>query len=388
MRMVEASTSHLVIRDLVVGYGGTTVLPGLSLSVASGEMAALLGASGCGKTTLLRAIGGFLEVRAGAISVNGKTITSSAPEHRDMAMVFQSYALWPHMSVRQNVGYGLKLRAIPKAEVRRKVDHILEMLGLSAFSERSVTALSGGQRQRVALGRALAIEPSILLLDEPLSNLDAKIRHQVRHDLRAIQQRLGITSILVTHDREEAMVLADKIVVMEAGTIAQIGTPEEVFNHPVTAFVADFMGADNEIILDVARMNNEWQAREVETGVVTALPDGTVNTPGKWRALFRAEAASLHPLETPLSHGLSLPGQILQRTYPGGQYRYVVSFGTSSLLVNDPHRYEIGQAIGLLVPFSALHLFTCPSVSEHSEPKVLSPLSTTDQESSICALPA
>ena len=209
--------ASLTVDRVEVAYGPVRVLNGVSLEVAAGEFVALLGSSGCGKTTLLRAISGFVPVRAGAILVAGRDITRLSPERRNMAMVFQSYALWPHMTMAQNLAYGLRLRRVPRAARARRVQEITALLGLEGLADRPVTQLSGGQRQRVALGRALAINPKILLLDEPLSNLDARIRTTMRHEIKAIQQQVGITAIHVTHDREEAMVMADRIAIMNAG---------------------------------------------------------------------------------------------------------------------------------------------------------------------------
>ena len=225
-------SAGLEVTDLEVSYGDTQVLKRISLAVAGGEFVALLGPSGCGKTTLLRAISGFVPVASGRVAVAGREITHEPPDKRGMAMVFQSYALWPHMTTAQNLGYGLKLRRVAKPEIARRVADILAMLKLEGFGERNVTQLSGGQRQRVALGRALAVNPEVLLLDEPLSNLDARIREDVRHEIKALQAKLGITTIHVTHDREEAMVMADRIAILDAGRIAQLGAPEEVYNRP------------------------------------------------------------------------------------------------------------------------------------------------------------
>ncbi|MFM7347284.1 MAG: ABC transporter ATP-binding protein, partial [Tagaea sp.] len=205
-------SARLEIDRVEAAYPGTRVLKGVSLDVAPGEFVALLGSSGCGKTTLLRCVSGFVPVTGGAVRMGGRDITSEPPDTRDMAMVFQSYALWPHMTVAQNIGFGLRLRKKPRAEIARRVDEMLAMLKLDGLGARNVTQLSGGQRQRVALGRALAVDPQILLLDEPLSNLDARIREDVRHEIKALQRRLGITASHVTHDREEAMVMADRIV--------------------------------------------------------------------------------------------------------------------------------------------------------------------------------
>jgi putative spermidine/putrescine transport system ATP-binding protein len=200
--MGEVTGDALSVVEVEVAFGATRVLRGLSLDVAAGEFVALLGSSGCGKTTLLRAISGFAPVRSGRILVGGRNVTDAPPERRGMAMVFQSYALWPHMTTAHNIGYGLRLRGMKRPARARRVDEVLSLLGLAGLGERPVTQLSGGQRQRVALGRALAVNPGILLLDEPLSNLDARVRQSVRHEIKALQSQLGITAIHVTHDRE------------------------------------------------------------------------------------------------------------------------------------------------------------------------------------------
>ena len=256
---MRTTAVSLEIREASVFYGANRVLDRVSLSAAGGEFIALLGASGCGKTTLLRAICGFVGLASGSIVVGGQDVTRLSPEKRNIAMVFQSYALWPHMTVAQNIGYGLKLRHVRRAEIDARIDELLAMLHLDGLGERKVTALSGGQRQRVALGRALAISPQVLLLDEPLSNLDARIREDVRHEIKTLQQRLGITSVHVTHDRQEAMVMADRIVILNAGRIAQIGTPEEIYNRPVSPFVASFMGAANIVLLRLRSDGGVWR---------------------------------------------------------------------------------------------------------------------------------
>src|SRR5215469_2268024 len=246
-----SSASSLQVHEARVYYGSHCVLDRVSLSAEGGKFVALLGSSGCGKTTLLRAICGFVTVASGAISVGGRDITRLPPDKRNIAMVFQSYALWPHMTVAQNIAYGLRLRRVSRSEIARQIAELLTMLRLEGLGERKVTALSGGQRQRVALGRALVVNPQILLLDEPLSNLDARIREEVRHEIKTLQQTLGITTVHVTHDRQEAMVMADRIAILDAGRVAQIGTPEEVYNHPNSPFVASFMGAANVVPLQV-----------------------------------------------------------------------------------------------------------------------------------------
>ena len=358
--------ASLTVERVEVAFGPVSVLKGVSLQVAAGEFVALLGSSGCGKTTLLRAISGFVPVKSGAIRVADHEITKLPPERRDMAMVFQSYALWPHMTMAQNLAYGLRLRGVPRTERARRVQEIVALLGLDGLAERSVTQLSGGQRQRVALGRALAINPRILLLDEPLSNLDARIRATMRHEIKAIQQQVGITAIHVTHDREEAMVMADRIAIMEAGDIVQVGPPEEVYHRPATPFVAAFMGADNVIEVDVRRQNGAVQlaagAHHDSVCLPAAKPDGeglhladAVSGPAD--AHFRSEAASLISDGSSANDRLVLRGRIVQSSYPGGFYRYAVDVGEQQFMVNHPDRLGIGESVGISLPAAALHLY-------------------------------
>jgi ABC-type Fe3+/spermidine/putrescine transport system ATPase subunit len=350
-----ASTALDVV-DLEVSYGATPVLRSISLAVGAGEFVALLGPSGCGKTTLLRAVSGFVPVSAGRIAVGGRDITHAPPDKRGMAMVFQSYALWPHMTTAQNLGYGLKLRRVAKADIAKRVAEILAMLKLEGFGERNVTQLSGGQRQRVALGRALAVSPELLLLDEPLSNLDARIREEVRHEIKALQAKLGITTIHVTHDREEAMVMADRIAILDAGRIAQVGSPEEVYNRPNSPFVASFMGAGNRL---------ELQARPVDGGMRieagadndAALIPGAAMA-GPVIAYFRSEAARLGPADAAAPDRLLLRGRIVQASYPGGFYRYAVAVGQNQFMVDDSRRLPVGEAVGIGLPVSSLHFFS------------------------------
>jgi len=353
----------LDVRRLEVAYGGVQVLKGIDLAVAPGMFVALLGSSGCGKTTLLRAISGFVPVKAGEIRVDGDDITAQPPDKRGMAMVFQSYALWPHMTTAQNIGYGLKLRGLARDAIRRRVEEILAMLRLEGLGARMVTQLSGGQRQRVALGRALAINPAILLLDEPLSNLDARIREEVRHEIKALQQRLGITAIHVTHDREEAMVMADRIVVLDAGRIAQAGAPEEVYNRPVSPFVAGFMGAGNVIRLE-ARPSGDGLAiqpgahHSAATVARAALGPGIgPDHEGPVVAHFRSEAARLGAPDGGGDGALVLNGRVEQASYPGGHYRYAVAVGDLKVIVDAPQRLGVGEPVGIRLPAEALHLF-------------------------------
>lgn len=353
----------LEIDRITAAYGATPVLDALSLTVAKGELIALLGASGCGKTTLLRVLSGFHPAAAGRVRLNGQDITALPPEKRDTALVFQSYALWPHMSVAENIGYGLVLRKRPKAEIAARVTAVLARVGLAGFADRLVTQLSGGQRQRVALARAIVVNPALLLLDEPLSNLDARIRHQVRHEIKALQASLGLTAVLVTHDQEEAMIMADRIVVMNGGRIEQIGPPEDIYARPATAFVADFFGADNKIEADY-RLDGAEIHLTPAGGVPHNLPRDALRLPdalpphGCLALHFRAAAVALTaPDAPPDAAAITLPGTIRQRSYPGGTYRYAIALGSGALLVDHPNPLPEGAAVRVTLPAAALFAF-------------------------------
>jgi ABC-type Fe3+/spermidine/putrescine transport system ATPase subunit len=363
---MRAGSASLTVDRVAVSYGATKVLHEVSLDVAPGEFVALLGASGCGKTSLLRAISGFVRVVGGRIAVAGSDITHLPPDKRDMAMVFQSYALWPHMTVAGNLGYGLKLRGVARAARAARIDEILKLLALEGLADRPVTQLSGGQRQRVALGRALAINPRILLLDEPLSNLDSRIRQTVRHEIKALQQSLGITAIHVTHDREEAMVMADRIAVMNAGRIEQLAAPEEVYNRPASAFVATFLGADN--VVAVAATSDAAAVRIAAAGdhAAATLPraaSGRAGThlvsplAGTGNAHFRASSARLVDAGAEVPGALVLRGRVAQRSYPGGVFRYAVAVGARQFMVDDASERAVGDAVSIAVPADALHIF-------------------------------
>lgn len=349
------------LRGLRVAYGANEVLKGIDLAIAPGSFVALLGASGCGKTTLLRTLSGFTPACGGSITVNGRDIQDQPPERRGMAMVFQSYALWSHMSVAQNMGYGLKLRRVPRDEIKRRVDHLLSMLGLPGYGDRSVNELSGGQRQRVALGRALAVEPEILLLDEPLSNLDARIRLQMRHEIRSIQRQLGVTAILVTHDREEAMVMADQVVILDQGRIAQIGSPEEVYQRPRTPYVASFMGAENIVDCDAESSGEQFVLR------IPRVPQASVQVDrrtqpdalaGPVQVHFRSEMASLGVPDSPRNDCLQIPGTIAQVSYLGGGYRCEIHTECGQFFIDHPQAVRLGDIATVNIPVPALHVFT------------------------------
>src|ERR1700742_5126859 len=285
LRIPPVMSAELRVETLrKVFPGGKAAVDDVSFTVAAGEIVVLLGPSGCGKTTTLRCVAGLEHPTAGEISIGGKVVSSPGrgilvpPRARDLGMVFQSYAVWPHMTVRQNVVYPLKHRKLSRAEAGRKVEEVLALVGLSEYADRPVVALSGGQMQRVALARSIVYRPQLLLLDEPLSNLDAKLRLRLRDDLRVILKQTGMTALYVTHDQAEAVVLGDRIGVMRNGKLLQMGTPDEIYNRPADPFVANFTGATNELLGTLVARNGTF---------------GTVEFGGG----KRAEAALLHPLE-------------------------------------------------------------------------------------------
>jgi len=342
---------YLAIDNVSVAYGDTRVLKDVTLEVARGELVALLGSSGCGKTTLLRSIAGFVTPQAGSIRVDGRDILGLPPEKRGTAMMFQSYALWPHMTVEGNIGYGLKMRGWKKDAIAKRVGEMLTLLQLEGFNARPVLQLSGGQRQRVALGRALAVDPHLLLLDEPMSNLDYKVRIELRHELRALQRRIGITAVYVTHDREEALTLADRIAVLDAGRVVQYGPPEDVFHRPASAFVAGFMGADNAI--DVSRLPD---------GSLTAAPaDGE-----RVRAHFRSDTARLAASNAAATRDeLCFPGTVTQAVYVGQGYRYRVRTDGAEVWAHAEERVAEGSSVAVMVPRAALLVFSSATSTAH-----------------------
>src|SRR5215475_6649867 len=275
----------VILQALSRAFGATRALDGLSLDIAPGELVALLGPSGCGKTTALRIVAGFEIADSGSVSVDGKDVSPIPAAKRDMGMVFQSYSLFPNMSALENVGFGLRMRRIGSAERRRRAHEQLELVGLTAQANQFPHQLSGGQQQRVALARALAIEPRVLLLDEPLSALDAKVRLQLREQIRSLQQRLGITTLFVTHDQEEALSMADRVGVMKDGSLEQIAVPSELYTRPATAFVAEFVGTMNRI---PGELTGGGQVSAL--GTVTDVQSGCADVPpGAVDVLVRPE---------------------------------------------------------------------------------------------------
>jgi ABC-type Fe3+/spermidine/putrescine transport system ATPase subunit len=270
MRQPAADALSLEARGVRASYGAVVALDDISLEVAAGEFVAILGPSGCGKTTLLNVLAGFISPEKGSVRIGGEDVTHIPPNGRRLSMVFQNYALFPHMTVRKNVGYGLRVRRVPKATLSRRVDEVLDLVGLAHLADRWPRQLSGGQQQRVAVARALAVEPLVLLMDEPLSNLDAKLRREMRIELRSLQQRTKTTTVFVTHDQEEALVMSDRVAVMNNGIVEQVGTPVDVYERPATDFVAGFIGSANRLRCSIrcsipagGAGVADWEGREV-----------------------------------------------------------------------------------------------------------------------------
>lgn len=258
------SEQLLELRDVRKRFGETDVLNGITLSIEKGEFITFLGASGCGKTTTLRIIAGLEQPDSGSVLLDGKEVTGLSPNERDVNTVFQNYALFPHMNVEANVGYGLKIKKVPKGEIKKKVREMLELVQLQGYEKRMPSELSGGQKQRVAIARALVNSPKLLLLDEPLGALDLKLRRAMQIELKRLQKKLGITFLYITHDQEEAINMSDRIVVMKEGRFEQIGTPDEIYNHPKTSYVADFVGNANILTGTVCKIEKELAEVEIE----------------------------------------------------------------------------------------------------------------------------
>ena len=360
----QAEAGRIEVRDLVVRYGEATAVDGISFTVERGEHLTLLGPSGCGKTTTLRAIAGLETPSGGTIRIGGAAMYSAAErrnvpaEKRGISMVFQSYAVWPHMSVFDNVAYGLRVRKLPRDEVARQVERALDLVQMRDFAGRSAALLSGGQQQRVALARALAFSPQVLLFDEPLSNLDAKLRAEMRVELRDLQRRLDVTSVYVTHDQEEALAISDRVVVMNVGRIEQIGSPEDIYHRPKSRFVADFVGSANLIPGRVAGPVNGSGAIRFEGagGVVLQAwaahqPRGDEDTV----AVRTAHIALMPQGVASAPDGNTAPGHIRQRLFHGDFIQYVVDWAPGTLIVRRPPTDLFDEGAPITLSFAAEH---------------------------------
>ncbi|MPT22867.1 MAG: ABC transporter ATP-binding protein [Starkeya sp.] len=353
--VLNTAALDLHIEGVNLSYGSNHVLKNVNLDIKPGEFFAFLGPSGCGKTTLLRLIAGFNTADTGRVVVGGRDISTLPPWKRDVGLVFQSYALWPHMTVAKNVAFGLEERGVKRAEIQRRVAAALDIVGLAHLAERRPSQLSGGQQQRVALARTVVIEPKVLLLDEPLSNLDAKMRVQVRRELRDLQQRLGLTTIFVTHDQEEANTVCDRIAVMNEGVVQQVGTPVELYERPANLFVATFLGTAN--VLE-GKVTGTGAARQFETlgGLrLPIAPDAEV--PADARLVFRPQVARL-AREKPAG-ACAFEGTITRREFLGSVIRFGIEVGGQEITVDEVFQpglrapYEIGDRVWVDIPVAS-----------------------------------
>jgi iron(III) transport system ATP-binding protein len=353
-------------RDIRLSYGSTEVLKGVSLDIEPGEFFALLGPSGSGKSTLLRLIAGFNPHQSGELRIDGVDISRQAPWERQVGMVFQNYALWPHLSVWDNVAFGLVERRVGKAQLKKRVGEALELVGLGAYGARRPNQLSGGQQQRVALARTLVIEPQVLLLDEPLSNLDKTLRVQMRQELLSLQRRLGLTTIFVTHDQEEAMTTADRMAVLDQGVLQQVGAPMTLYDDPVNPFVAQFVGTMNLL---------PGRVRARRPDALTLDVPGIGDLPFPLRAQapagdaimvsFRPHALRIEVADAARNAGyVWMPGTVEASEFQGEFTRYRVRMGVGEhrLVVDQPHRaglskFPVGGAVALGLEPSQVRLF-------------------------------
>ncbi|MCT4618426.1 MAG: ABC transporter ATP-binding protein [Marinisporobacter sp.] len=346
--------SLINLKDLTVSYDGKTdILKQLNLQVEKGQLVSLLGPSGCGKTTTLRVIAGFIEPTKGQFIFDDKDYTNIPVHKRNFGLVFQSYALFPHLTVFENVAFGLKMRKMDKKSITQDVEKILKVVNLEEYSTRYPKELSGGQRQRVAIARALVIQPDLLLLDEPLSNLDAKLRLNMRVEIRKLQKQLGITTVFVTHDQEECFSISDKVAVMNGGIIEQYDAPEKIYSHPATEFVARFVGFENFIELKQISENNYVS----KAGIQFVSDFEKENSKEEIKGTIRPDDIQI------IDHASSdlnnmVNGEIEIRTYLGKEYQYAVNTALGTLIVNgsNDQKYSQGDKVRLYLPSNKLIL--------------------------------
>jgi len=346
-------------QDLVKAFPGPSgeevlAVQGVSLVIKPGEMVTLLGPSGCGKTTTLRMLAGFETPSSGRILIGDKDVTYISPNNRDTAMVFQSYALFPHMTVRENIAYGLRFRNESKAKAAERVERIMDLVGLKGLGKRPPGQMSGGQQQRVALARALVVEPSVLLFDEPLSNLDAKLREQMREEIRRVQKRLGITALYVTHDQSEAMALSDRIVVMNKGRIEQEGTPQEIYRRPISRFVADFIGKVNFIKATVTAVDAQ--------GVTVRLFDQNIELEASPASPGSAVTLVVRPESMSIASEGHIPAEVTKVVYLGAMVEYELKLPDGEVVTiveSDPvpqRMYKVADSVWIKLIPESVHL--------------------------------
>ena len=347
------SNVRIDVKDLVVRYGDQTAVNGVSFTVGRGEHVTLLGPSGCGKTTTLRAIAGLEQPTGGSIHIDGQAMYDASvrrnvpTEQRGVSMVFQSYAVWPHMTVFDNVAYGLRVRKQGQDEIRANVERALDLVQMRHLADRGASKLSGGQQQRVALARAIAFSPTVVLFDEPLSNLDAKLRAEMRVELRELQRRLDITSVYVTHDQEEALAISDRVIVMNVGVIEQIGTPEAIYNRPTSRFVADFVGSANLIKGRVAGPD----VFEAEGGTRLRFSAPHAPTGNETEVAVRTAYIDLRGQDG----DNQLPGHVRQRMFHGDFVQYIIECAAGRLIVRRPPVNLLEEGAPVTVSFSPEH---------------------------------
>lgn len=341
MEKKEESTV-LELKNIVKSFGETKVLEGVSLAVKEGEFVTFLGSSGCGKTTILRIIAGLEYPDSGQVLIEGKDMENIGPEKRNVNMVFQNYALFPHMNVEQNIGYGLKIRGVPKDDIKKRVKDMLSLVQLEGFETRKPSAMSGGQRQRVAIARALINNPRVLLLDEPLGALDLQLRRQMQLELKHLQKELGITFVYITHDQEEAINMSDRIVILHNGKIEQVGTPAEIYDNPKTAYVAGFVGSANILTGTVVQADS--------AGIVLKNGSGTMNC--RFRNVTEGEnltlavrSENIEISRAPKSN-VSIEGTVTEKSFAGGMLRIAVKLADGTEIIISRHGINIDYAIG------------------------------------------
>ncbi|HEM45473.1 MAG TPA: ABC transporter ATP-binding protein, partial [Alphaproteobacteria bacterium] len=338
------------------------VLKDIDLKIEPGEFFAFLGPSGSGKSTLLRLIAGFGPPPSGRVLIGSDDVTHLPPWKRNVGMVFQNYALWPHMTVRRNVAFGLEERRLPAKEIRARVDAALELVGLEELADRRPSQLSGGQQQRVAIARTIVVEPRVLLLDEPLSNLDANLRIRMRRDIRELQRRLGITTIFVTHDQEEANTIADRMAVLNDGILQQVGAPMELYDEPANRFVAHFLGTAN--LLEGAVRNESGRSVFYGPGALKLPLHDAVGETANATAMFRPQSVRIHPSGGDgNTAGAVLSGRVEDREFLGGLIRYTVDLGEATVLVDDEHQrgaqsFAVGDPVSLVLDTSQIRVLT------------------------------